>query len=75
MKTLFVAAVLMGLGLVAGCASWNVSPTPAYTEEERDAQIGRNWTLEWQELADDTDHALLLRPSNTLTQWNVYHRE
>jgi hypothetical protein len=75
MKKLATIVVLAGAGLLAGCASWNVSPTPVMTESERDEQIGRYWALQWQELADDTDYALLLRPNSHLSQWNVFHRD
>jgi hypothetical protein len=71
MKTLALLTLVAGLGLLAGCAS----PTPGYSGDERYAQIGRNWNLEGEEFADDMDHALLLRPSGTLTVWDVYHRD
>jgi hypothetical protein len=72
--SLLSGAVLLGATLLSGCGL-NASPTPAYSEEERDAQIARNWTMQWQELADDTDNVLLLRPDSNLTGWDVYHRE
>jgi hypothetical protein len=77
MKMSATLAVVAGVGMLGamiltGCAA---GPTPAYTGDERAAQIGRNWDFEWEQLADDTDNVLLLRPSSTLTQWNVIHRE
>lgn len=61
--------ILLGLGLViaaAGCTA-----TPAYSGEERGRMIARNWRFEREQIADDIDHALLLRPSSRLTIWAV----
>jgi hypothetical protein len=57
----------LGLTLVAasGCS------TPAYSARERANLIGRNWGLEWQQMQDDVDHALLLRPVSILSTWHV----
>jgi hypothetical protein len=74
-RSLLAGACLAGAAMLGGCASLNVSPTPGYTESERDAQITRNWTVQWQELADDVDSALLLRPDTMLSGWDVYHRQ
>jgi len=73
MKMLLSMAVLSAAGLMmAGCEA---GPTPAYTGPERAAMIGRNWTYEWQQVADDTDYLLLLRPEGELTYWDVLHRD
>jgi hypothetical protein len=53
------------IGLSSGCG------TPGYTPAERDARIGRNWSYEGGQAIDDVDHILLLRPSSTMTYWNV----
>lgn len=68
-NALLAGAVLLMLGLSGGCGE-----TPAYTGQERFDQDARNAGLDLRELADDTDIALLLRPSDTLTYWDVYHR-
>lgn len=72
---LAVAAVL-GLAFVGmsavGCARPNeFGYTPAYTSQERGAQILRNWDIEGKMLVDDVDHALLLRPHSDLTDWHI----
>ena len=72
MKTFAMLLLLAGMGLSGGCAA---SGTPAYSGEERFAQIGRNWNYEYQQIADDTDHLLLLRPNSRLSVWNIYHRD
>ena len=73
MKKLLSLSLLAVAGLIsAGC---DAGPTPAYSGTERGQAIARNWTYEWQQVADDTDHLLLLRPEGNLTAWDVYHRE
>lgn len=62
-------ALLAALGVAAlgltGCA------TPAYTAQERNALIARNWDYEAHQITDDVDSILLLRPASRLTIWNV----
>jgi len=73
MKKLLTLSLLAVAGLVqAGCDS---GPTPAYSGTERGQMIARNWNYEWEQLADDTDYLLLLRPQGNLTSWDVYHRQ
>jgi hypothetical protein len=62
-----LASMLAGLG---GCTL----ATPAYTAQERFAQIHRNQAFEAASFNDDVDHLLLLRPSSQLSLWNTYHR-
>jgi hypothetical protein len=66
MKTFALAVVgsVLLLGL-CGCE------TPAYSTQERFQLIGRNWGYEYEQINDDVDSALLLRPATGLTQWNV----
>jgi hypothetical protein len=71
MKTLSMLVLLAGAALLsAGCGG-----TPVYTAQERYAQIDRNFGTDFDQIADDIDHILLLRPSGTLSPWNVFHRE
>jgi hypothetical protein len=67
MKTLALTVVLaVGLlGFSSGCA------TPAYSTQERFQLIGRNWGYEYEQIQDDVDHVMLLRPATHLTFWNV----
>ena len=66
MKT-FALAVLASVLLLSstGCE------TPAYSTQERFQLIGRNWGYEYEQINDDVDAALLLRPAGHLTTWNV----
>lgn len=74
MKLLALSVIVAGLGfLSSGCV--DVAATPGYSGQERAAQISRNISYDWEQLADDTDHALLLRPASRNTIWNVYHRD
>jgi hypothetical protein len=69
---LFICMVLgISLFAISGCTS----STPAYTAKERYAQIHRNLVYESEQFNDEVDRALLLRPSNQDTIWNVYHRD
>ena len=66
MKRLALLALAAGsMGLSTGCA------TPAYTAQERNAMIARNWDYEIKQASDDWDSILLLRPASRLTIWNV----
>jgi hypothetical protein len=60
-----MAGSLFLIGMSGGCG------TPGYTPAERDARIGRNWSYEGGQAVDSFDHLLLLRPSGTMTYWNV----
>jgi hypothetical protein len=74
MKKISLLSLLALAGFaVAGCARPNeIGYTPAYTTQERGAQIARNWDLEGKEMQDDIDHDILMdRPANNLTIWNV----
>ena len=65
-KTALLLVLSLGsLFAVTGCAS------PAYSAQERHAQIARNWDYEGKQATDDWDHILLLRPPSRLTIWNV----
>jgi hypothetical protein len=59
---IFAAVLLSGF---TGCE------TPGYSTQERFQLIGRNWGYEYEQLNDDVDSALLLRPATRLTDWNV----
>lgn len=63
-----VVLLLLGVAL-AGCAEFGSSP--AYSLKERHQQIARNWSFEGQQLVEDIDRALLLRPMSHLTLWNL----
>ncbi len=67
MKTFALLSVLCGglLLCTTGCE------TPAYSTQERFQLIGRDWGYEYEQMQDDVDHALLLRPASGLTEWNV----
>ncbi len=66
MKTLALALLAAGLlSFSTGCE------TPAYTAQERFQLIGRNWGYEYEQINDDVDHLMLLRPATRLTEWNV----
>jgi hypothetical protein len=62
---LLIVAAGSLLPFASGCA------TPAYSPEERNQQIARNWDYEGKQMTDDFDHLLLLRPASRLTIWNV----
>ncbi len=64
-KLLMFAVVAMGLMLATGCDS------PGYTGAERAQRIGRNWGWEYEQINDDIDSMLLLRPADHLSQWNI----
>jgi hypothetical protein len=66
MKTLALAVVASVFFLsLSGCE------TPGYSTQERFQLIGRNWGYEYEQINDDVDTALLLRPATRLTTWNV----
>jgi hypothetical protein len=62
---LLIAAVAGSVWFCAGCA------TPAYTPDERQAQINRNLDFEGKQSIDDFDNAILMRPATHLTLWNL----
>jgi hypothetical protein len=80
MKTLAMLTLVAGAAVLCGCESdltpgYHMGDTPAYSQAERSAQIQRNMVFDWEQIADDTDHLLLLRPSGQLTEWNIYHHD
>jgi hypothetical protein len=68
-KFMLLAGLAMGGMFLTGCTA-----TPAYSGDERAAQIQHNISQEWTYIADDTDYILMLRPESTMTVWNVFHR-
>ena len=81
-KLAWSAALVLGMGYLSGCSLVQnpvvespFADTPAYTAAQRFDIIGRDMEYQWQQVADDTDHALLLRPGDDMTVWNVYHRD
>jgi hypothetical protein len=66
MKKLLLLGIIAGsLSFLAGCA------TPAYSPDERNAQIGRNIDYEGKQCIDDFDTVFLLRPATHMTIWNL----
>ena len=66
MKKMLLLALLAGSIVTSiGC-----SP-PAYTREERYAQIFRNADYKGKQATDDVDTIALLRPTSHLTIWNL----
>jgi hypothetical protein len=72
MKRLALLALVAVPAFTSGCQLFN---TPALTADERFAQIGRNWTYEYEQIGDDVDHALLLRPEGRMSIWNIVHTD
>jgi hypothetical protein len=77
MKTLYKFVLASGFAvgaaaLLSGCV---ISPTPAYSGEQRFQHIGINWMNEWEQIGDDTDNMLLLRPQGQLSGWDTVHRD
>ena len=70
MKALFAFLFVASVAMLSGCTA----STPAYSAGERFAQINRNNVLQSEQINDDIDYLLLLRPSNQESIWNVYHR-
>jgi hypothetical protein len=64
-KLALLTLSLVGLSTFVGCS------TPVYSAKERGNMISRNIDMEWKMLQDDVDHALMLRPMTSLTQWNI----
>jgi hypothetical protein len=71
MKFLTCLLFVGSAALLGGCTA----ATPALSPGERYAQINRNIIYQNETGNDDLDHMLMLRPSNQLTVWNVYHRD
>ena len=66
MKILAMLGLLAGGLLLTGCG------TPAYSPQERDALILRNYNYEGGQLVDDFDHEVIMsRPASSLTAWAV----
>ena len=58
--------------VTTGCARpWEFGYDPAYSLDERNQQIARNWDFEGKQLVEDMDHILLLRPATDLSIWNL----
>ena len=64
-KFVLLALVAGGMILITGCE------TPGYSSEERFQRIGRNWGWEYEQINDDIDSVLLLRPADHLSEWNI----
>jgi hypothetical protein len=64
-KFALLAMLAGGLMFTGGCE------TPAYSTQERAALIGRNWGFEYEQINDDVDTLLLLRPSGHLSEWDI----
>jgi hypothetical protein len=71
LKSLACLALIGTGAFLTGCTA----DTPAYTAKERFAQINRNNLFQAETANDDWDNLLMLRPSTSLTIWNVYHRD
>lgn len=77
MSKLTLAVVACGsMFLAGGCMDARIGKvdpfgTPAYSGTERGEMIARNIELEWRMMNDDIDEVLLLRPSSSLTLWNI----
>ena len=66
MKKLLLLGIVAGsMWFSAGCA------TPAYSPDERQAQINRNIDYEGKQCIDDIDNVILMRPATHLTIWNL----
>ena len=66
MKSLLALIVLAGMAItMPGCN------TPAYSTNERWQMWSRTARFEWEQVQDDIDHALLLRPPSRMTVWHV----
>lgn len=67
MRTCLLTGLLL-LGstfFTGGCA------TPAYSANERGAQIARTWSVDAHEAVDDFDALFLLRPPSRMTIWHI----
>ena len=66
MKKLLLLGIVAGsMWFSAGCA------TPAYSPDERQAQINRNIDFEGKQMIDDIDSAIFMRPATHMTVWNL----
>lgn len=66
-----VALILLGLTMVGCARPGEIGYDPAYSLEERNRQIARNWDFEGKQLVEDLDHLFLLRPMTNLSVWNL----
>jgi len=65
-------ALLLLCLAATGCARpGEVTWSPAYSRDELNRDILRNWDWEGKQIVDDVDHILLLRPMGHLTMWNL----
>ena len=64
-KFVLLAIVAGGMIFTTGCES------PGVTSQERFQKIGRNWGWEYEQINDDIDSMLLLRPASHLSEWNI----
>ena len=64
-KVLLLGLVTLFVATSGGCY------TPAYTPDERSAQINRNADYKGKQMIDDFDSVFLLRPSTHLTIWDL----
>ena len=70
-RTALLLLVLAGV-TITGCARpGEVGWGTAYSRQELDRQILRNWDWEGKQLVDDVEHAMLLRPMGHLTLWDL----
>jgi hypothetical protein len=71
-KLSLFSALAVAAMLSTGCARpGEIGYSSAYTLQERDDLIARNWDLQGKAMVDDIDHVLLLRPASNMTIWNV----
>jgi hypothetical protein len=72
-KISLLAVLAIAAFLSTGCARpGEIGYTPAYTFQERNDQILRNWDLEGKQAMDDLDQDIFMsRPASWLTIWNV----
>jgi hypothetical protein len=67
-----IALMLLAAVALTGCVHPDeFGSDPAYSANERNQQIARNWDWEGKQLVHDVDYLLMLRPMGHLTQWNL----
>jgi hypothetical protein len=71
MKLLICTLAVSALGILAvGCSQ----ETPGLTANERFGEIAQAQRYNNEEMNDDIDSFLFLRPQSPMTLWNVVHR-